>query len=138
MYYYIYKHELVNEWTFWHCNMTLITRWARITNQNKPLLSQAPRTPSPALPLMKFLVNPHLHQNICIIIAIINKLCIASSSFSGLNVMVRISDQIGRVLLVTSVLITNPFFALLGNYMLAKKTLFDILYIMLTPSWICC
>ena len=41
--------------------------------------------------------------------------------------MVKLSDQIGRVLLVTSVLITNPFFALLGDDTLAEKKLFDIM-----------
>ena len=94
------KHELVNEWTFWLCNMTLISQWTRIgskiTNPNydQALLSQAPRTLSPALPLMKFLVNPHLHRNIGINIAIIQRSYFASSSFFGLNVMVKSSNQI--------------------------------------------
>ena len=94
------KLELVNEWTFWLCNMTLISQSTRIgskiTNPNydQALLSQAPKTQSPGLPLMKFLVNPHLHRKICIIIAIIQRSYFASSSFSGLNVMVKSSNQI--------------------------------------------
>ena len=38
--------------------------------------------------------------------------------------MVELSNQIGRVLLVTSVLITNPFFALFGDYTLVEKNTF--------------
>ena len=123
---------------FWWSSWKMNTIKDRTLRSDSILLLQAPRTPSPALPRMKFLVNNHLHRNICIIIAIIDKSWLASSSFSGLNVMVKLSDQIGRVLLVTYVLITNPFFALLGDYMLTEKILFDILYMMLTHSWICC
>ena len=151
----------MNEWTFLLCNMTLISHSTRIgtkiTNPNydQALLSQAPRTLSPALPLMKFLVNPHLHRNICIIVAIIQRSYSASSSFSGLNVMVKSSNQIEWVSYVSFWLechgwIKQPnWTSFVGNFRSnyesilclvckRKKHFCDILYMMLTPSWICC
>ena len=108
------KHELVNEWTFWLCNMTLVSQWTRIgskiTNPNydQALLSQAPRTfwlCNISIFRSQELHHPLFHWWsfwwILIFIKIsaslsqsIKRSYFASSSFSGLNVMVKSSNQI--------------------------------------------